>query len=759
MFPRKPLVHERAEGARVKKGIRARIKKNADVKAWMLSIAAAEEAKAARVAAGVEDHVAELEEEAIMAAPKPSGPSTITSCVKMKLASLCKNPGICRLLSSIVMDCNVMVAEAYAFANLHFTRLLEAGKPVPKIDQSFYHSCLTAVTACGGATYTPEMVETIAAFDSLRPAGEAKVDSTKLHDIRSELATGMAAMATNHIWMNLAPRLSRYLALRYPTVNKQLRKVIVHCVAISPKEKLSKVDKLSLKTDKGNELSEAKKRAIIEAMDLISNLRQMCPMKSTGVASRAHELLPLYFDMMRYIEAAYAASQTHDVDYKLKARLRKSRFSLLPNKNGFTVSSIPICGRALMGVLTRVRSADGLPLYKTKGKDADHDAAWRKHFNINAVETRERAFGGRISTDGVSVAIYMEREQACVLSKTNPEWDAKRIDKEKGSLPVLYGGVDPGVTDVVTVAHSATLQELKTGDDKSVPAKVSSFSASRYAEESKQKASNRRTAAWNNETSVQFEALSMDTDRSTSEGLEAFSKSYLSVFRTVLKHRAERGYRNLRFMRYVFKQRAVSAICDMVAPPGHYNVTAYGDWSGASGTPIKRRWCGPQEDIKRELQRRKNVLFWTMWEYRTSVTCHSTWKRLTNMKARSMKYDRATKTMALSEKRSSVHKVLHCRSSEGAKGRHGGGTWNRDANASRNMLMLMMLVVLGVERPKEFMPAVTAVRRAKQGTKDASPDVPATSLSIAPSSTEGKEVAEKIYDGDSGRHEEVSHYF
>ena len=137
---------------------------------------------------------------------------------------------------------------------------------------------------------------------------------------------------------------------------------------------------------------------------------------------------------------------------------------------------------------------------------------------------------------------------------------------------------------------------------------------------------------------------------------------------------------------------------------------------------------------KRELQRRKNVLFWTMWEYRTSVTCHATGKRLTNMKARSAKYDRDTKTMSLSEKRRSVHKVLHCRSSDGAKGRHGGGTWNRDVNASRNMLMLMMLVVLGVDRPKEFMPAVTALRRAKQGTKDASPDLPANSLSIAPSS-------------------------
>ena len=34
--------------------------------------------------------------------------------------------------------------------------------------------------------------------------------------------------------------------------------------------------------------------------------------------------------------------------------------------------------------------------------------------------------------------------------------------------------------------------------------------------------------------------------------------------------------------------------------------------------------------------------------------------------------------------------------------------------------MLLMLVVLGVERPKEFTPAVSAPRRRKQSTKGAS---------------------------------------
>jgi hypothetical protein len=733
MLPRKPIVHRVAGGPPVKKGRAAAIALNKEKKAWRLAREGAEAAKAARAAAGIEDCEADLEEEAVMAAPEPEGPNRIVSGVKMKLATFCKNQDICRLLDSIVMDCNVMVAEAYAFANLHVTRLLEDAKPVPKLDQSFYNSCLTAVTACGGNTFTSEMKETIKVFDALRPSGEKKINSVKLHDIRSELAIVMETMTSNHLWMNLAQRLSHHLALKYPHVTKALRKVVVQCVVVTPKLSLNKVDKLSLKTERGKELGEGRKRAIIAARELIATLRARC---KVTVAGRGNELLPLYFDMMRHVEAAYAASRLEGVDAKRTAKLRKTRFSLLPNKRGFTVSSIPICGRALMGVLVRVKSPEGGFLAKVKGPDSGHDAAWRKHFNVNAVETRERAFRGSITTDGVSVGICMDREQAIVLSKTNSEWDAKRIKREKGPLPVMYGGVDPGYTDVVTVAHSSELRS-PNGPDKSIPSKVTSYSSSRYAEESKQKSSNRLTATWNDDTSKEAASLLLDTDRSTSEGLSAFQRSYLAVFRTILQSRAKRGYRNLRFTRYVYKQKAVSSICDLIAPAGKYNVIAYGDWSGGNGSPIKRRWSGPQEDIKRELQRRRNVLYWSMWEYRTSVTCHETWRRLSNMRARTTKYDRDTKTMVLSAKRVSVHKVLHCRSSDGVKGRHGGGTWNRDANASRNMLMLMMLVVLGVERPKEFTPAVPVVRRDKQGTKDASPDAPATSLSITPLSTEG----------------------
>ena len=58
-----------------------------------------------------------------------------------------------------------------------------------------------------------------------------------------------------------------------------------------------------------------------------------------------------------------------------------------------------------------------------------------------------------------------------------------------------------------------------------------------------------------------------------------------------------------------------------------------------------------------------------------------------------------------------VHKVLHCRTSVGSEPvlARCGATWNRDVNASKNILMLLECWIAGFERPKPFMkrPAIT----------------------------------------------------
>jgi hypothetical protein len=219
---------------------------------------------------------------------------------------------------------------------------------------------------------------------------------------------------------------------------------------------------------------------------------------------------------------------------------------------------------------------------------------------------------------------------------------------------VGYSGTDPGITDVATVAH------FKVVDGTNQPTETS-LQLSRYYEAAKIKLSARRTARWNEETSDEHIMLSRDMDTSTMEGQEALVTDYLDVVRGLIDHRFNKGYRNMRFLRYVFKQKAVNEICNMIAPPDQFTVVGFGDWNGPGGTCIKRRYCGPLQDIKRELKRRTDsVAFRTVWEYLTSMTCHLTWKRLTNMVAASTTCNRNGDLVSRGRRRSTV---LHCKTS------------------------------------------------------------------------------------------------
>jgi len=716
----RPKVDHNHSATKIAKGVRAQIDRNKAKKAWKDARQGVEAARDARRAAGVEDDDLYELEEAIMAMPAPEEPNIVVSTVQMKLATFCTNPSLRRAINRYVLDMNTMVAEGYAFANFHMTRMLESGGEIPKIDQSFYNFCTGAVTECRSKC-GPEMKESARLFDQLRPAavGRTSMDA----DARTDVAKGMATMAVNHLWMNLPCYLSKYVQLRYPEVTKALRKTVVRLVAIDTKVPVTQARQLSLVRENGLPLSEAMAGKVEGARSLIMELRSRCPINTVGVAAKAHTLLPLFHDMQAFFEAEYAAAKAASVpDPKRLRTLRKARFSVLPTKRGFTVGSVPLCGRAMAGILTKVKDSQGFALQKNKGRDDGHDASWRKHFNINLVETWTRRFGGSITTDGVKVGVHMNRTQACVLPSKNQEWDPlSYLSNVKGKKP-WFSGVDPGFDTVVTVAGTSVLQEPGTGDDKTLrDVKIQSMSSSQYGEKSKLKTSERATRKWNAERSTLVDQMDLETDRSTSEGLGAFTRSYLRVFRPLLHHRAKRGYRRLRFLRYVHKVRTIREICDMIAPADKYTVCGYGDWKSGNGSPISRRFAGPQEDIKRELGRRTNVLLWHMWEYRTSKVCSTTWRELTNMRARKWKYDREQKKMVLTENRERIHKILHCRSSAGVAKRHGGHTWNRDVNASRNILMLMMLVVLGKERPREFLPAVTVGEASEESSSGTIP--------------------------------------
>ena len=698
------------------------------------------------------------------------------SVVKMKLNSFITNAALAASIRRCVFDMDRIVAEGYAFANFHIARLLRKGLSIPIIDRNFYYRCLVAVsnTHARSDTLGADFKVSVTEFDSLRPpirpanvqtlAPEApaalgnvvkqkgrakakkssktkkpkakkvwvthagKVDAIHYNQVIADCSITMAAMATNHLWMNLDKRLQLYLEWSRPHL-KAMHASIVRAVTMQPNVPVDAVIKQSAldksfatagakndgdetkqkKKKKKHAPSTAEKRAALveEARALSMELRALMPLpKPNRYANQAHMTLPLYRKLLDETEAALAdhiRRRTEDPDAVGDKRFRGRLFTLLPTKSGFTASHVPISTAMLRALL----KATGLEDFGGgDGRNIPSRTFWNKYFNLKTVETRNRTFGDRICTDGYAVGIMMTTRAASGSKASDADMDVIRDRIESGG-DVETVAIDPGFDDVFVAAYT---------DDS-----IASMSSKEYYHVSKVNYSKRFTKIWNAENITQVEGA--DENDKTQIGpappgrgmtvregaMNAYVSWFLKAFPALQFHRALRGYRRLRFTRYVHKQLALEMMCDRIAPRVKGRDVTYlvgfGDWKAPANSPISRKTVGPISELKAMLQRRSNVLFRHVSEFRTSQRDCKTWMQLTNMKAETV---RKKKTKEGETKRVTtfgrVHKVLHCRNSEGKlpSGSRRETTRNRDVNAACNMLLLFTIEIQGGERPEPF---------------------------------------------------------
>jgi hypothetical protein len=150
------------------------------------------------------------------------GKFTVPAVVKMKFATFVKDDGVLKYIQTLPPLVNRLEGEAYAFGNFYLLRLMnDANAELPVIDHKFYNKCIIAVATNNArdSTLTQSWRDAIVAFDLHRPLdGRPKVDITGsiFNQIVGTLSKKMATMATNHLTMNLAPRLWVYLGWKYP---------------------------------------------------------------------------------------------------------------------------------------------------------------------------------------------------------------------------------------------------------------------------------------------------------------------------------------------------------------------------------------------------------------------------------------------------------------------------------------------------------------------------------------------------------------
>lgn len=362
-------------------------------------------------------------------------------------------------------------------------------------------------------------------------------------------------------------------------------------------------------------------------------------------------------EILRYFEAQH--EQLAEVNECPTKALRL--FSLLPNKSGFECSHIKLCNNGLYGLLKRSGMqlpTDG-PLWRAAAPEF-----WRKCFRIEHFETANRHFAGEVLTDGHAVSIVMRKPKRVRAAGGTPlqEYDA-----------VL--GLDPGRRDLFTTC--------------SLEGEHLHKSTRSYYDAATYKASNRTIQGWKDSNERVRRAHEELPSRKSSHqhALERHIRFVLPVLREMLGWHMQKPFRKLKLRRYIAGRAALQQMCHDLTSGGR-TLIGFGDWSNRDVAGIiKKSPAGPVKKLESELRKHCRVV--SVDEFRTSKVHNTCGGKLTN-RCRHHHKDGETRTRR-------VYSVLCCTNSSCS-----GISMNRDENASRNILQLLLLQLKSKPRPEQF---------------------------------------------------------
>ena len=565
-----------------------------------------------------------------------------TSCTVVKTTwnSFCKPEGKALAIESCLFHVNKAIAEAYLLANLHVLRMCETGKPIRELGQTFYYQCLSAISS-GERNKTVikdlEFRNSVEVYQSYRPVDYTPPQSAHLCSGWFQQASQqMAVAAKNGVSENFWRRFKRYLKSKYEL----------------GKNAWMSVRDIRAPVYDGDDETVLRYRAMLPPKPKYGNIEDFPEL-----------VMPLQHVFLRHFETSQQASELEGKKFQKQHRL----FSMLPTKQGFECSHLKMCSNGLYGLLKR-SGVESLPRDGKLFREVS-DVFWRKLFNVEKFETATRKFAGEVLTDGKSVSIVLRKPRTPERT-ASPTPDVDAFEE--------VWGLDPGRREVFVASN----------DD----GEVKRCSTKHYHDITGYKQSVKKIQRWQKRSTPISDALESLPRKRTgeSESLRCYIETVLASLDLLLNFHIERGYRGLKFKRYIGRQRALRKLCDHItAKAGRNTLVGFGDWSNRDVAGIiKKSPAGPVKQLERELKKRCTVV--SVDEFRTSKLhecCHQP-----------LKVTRHTRQCKDGVVRNvQVRSVLFC-----ANRSCNGMCVNRDVNASRNILALMRSQLLGGGRIGPF---------------------------------------------------------
>ena len=574
--------------------------------------------------------------------------------VKTSWNSFCKDPGkaLTGTLERAMLEMDKTICEAYILANLHVSRLCENRVAVPKLNQEFFYSCLSAVSSSDrqkGEIKDTSLRASAEIYNTWRPNNLQKPDSKHLSSgLHQNASLQMATNAQNMVKMTLYGRFSRYLRHRYHLTKKEA------------------YDKLTLI------LSQDPYRGDDE---IVIYYKALVP--RGNLSSKPELAMQLLHKFAKYAEVENANLAERVVDRNLDGRAKLVRlFSLLPHKGGFGASHVKICGNGLYGLLKR----SGCDVKENDFK-RDLNDWWRKLFAIDKIETETRRFAGEILTDGVGVSIVLKKPKTSLDGEEKKKGKKRKPKAAIEPFDISYydqvWGLDSGRRDLFVATDV---------EDNSIHC-----SSKEFYHDAKYKESIRKNRRWTDRNAFITSTIrGMPSKKcATLSTLRRYVDYLLLRLERLLIFYARRRVRSLKFKRFIYCQKKLHSLCKRLTErSGKRTVVGFGDWSNINNGSIKKCQSGPVRRLEKELKKYCRVV--SIDEYRTSKTCNSCYCDLSNARKAIIGKD-------FRLHHTKIHGVLHCRTSECEN-----MTVNRDVNASRNIRDLLIAAALGEERPSAF---------------------------------------------------------
>ena len=596
---------------------------------------------------------------------KEDNKNTDFTCIKSSWKSFCKNNLLAdTIVEDILPKINTICFLSYKLLNYHFIRLLEENKPLPEIKQNlFYQSCCMV----SQLKYTKDTTDTTTElYESFSQMKQYITDELPARDYLclgyiTNLNKLQLTMTNNHLKLNFYNRFRKYLKLRTGETDNA---VVYHWLK----------DIYEVKYEGKN--------------TFILYMREWLKYTPTeaNIVKHSNHFVKIYYSFLKEFE-------------KYPETKGVRTFTLLPHKHGFTQSHITICNAGLENTLKYIANElkcannnidSGLDVKKFAENSSDY---WKELFNITKYETKNKKFGYTILTDGKSVVLQMRKPVK--PEKTATQYTEQQYDN--------FLGIDPGVRCLIT--------SYDTND------KVIQVSTREYRHKSKMIYACKKRENWYKRWEHYEEWKLIPTIKTSKTSvMREYFKYVFPRLRTFTEFHIEKGFRNLNFTSYCRSKATLAKICERISGVTKHvkTLVGFGDYSQQHGL-VKSHPTTPILRLKKELHRYCKVV--DIDEYKTSKTCSSCNKEIVLYRNRIQR-----KKMGVLEpiaKMTNIHSVIRCKHNECKL-----CCMDRDINASKNILGLLLNQYRGEERPVCFRPEKIAVKPRKSDKRAKACDSP-----------------------------------